>query len=543
MMPGSAREPAGGSSGRAPPGSRGARDGEGLDWRDAVAEVVRYEATRSLVTMLRGSTPRPAERRGRARRSSRRRRRDNSSCSSTTDVSRSGDESAVAALLGAYRTTPTPSTVREGTRRIGPSAQPTPDSAEGEQGGGAARELPRGIDPGFPTKLSSATGPETKGWPTRTAPTPAIRVVPPKIVVNDPYHRVMFDCETYTLNNKSVAYTRRRARPLGRRKKEVAQSFKVNDEWDGSPPTKVFQVLRKFAKACEDNNISEGEAFFIFQDFTKEPLKSEVIMAIPTHRAGHPGEVTSDLELINWMIRRHMDEASVATLAETLNIAVQRDDEDELSFAERLRRLNTESGFMYGEGALKWRFVEGVNRPARATVRERYTPGMTMAELARVAQTKGDEHRWLRLEQHEERTEELEALAEAARLRRQARAAALPSRIRRTRGYEPRDTLVRTVGAVGAPTPGLRYDGSRPKAPSGSTSGGGEARATNPDRGMSFPDPNPRREITLAGIVARWVVGPRCAPTWTHAYARREKASLDSWTFCGQRGLTAGVAG
>jgi len=51
------------------------------------------------------------------------------------------------------------------------------------------------------------------------------------------------------------------------------------------------------------------------------------------------------------MLRRHVDEASVATLVETLNVAVQRDDEDELSFAERLRCLNTERGFMYAEGA------------------------------------------------------------------------------------------------------------------------------------------------------------------------------------------------
>ena len=116
----------------------------------------------------------------------------------------------------------------------------------------------------------------------------------------------------------------------------------------------------------------------------------------------------------------------MATLVETLNVEVQRDDEDELSFAERLRRLNTEGAFMYGEGGLKGRFVEGVHRAARATVRERNTPGMTMAELARVAQTKGDEHRWLRLEQLKERKKERKVLAEEARLRRQARAAALP---------------------------------------------------------------------------------------------------------------------
>jgi len=133
-MPDSARKPAGGSSCRAPPGLRGARDGQGLEWRDDVAEFARSEVTRSLVTMLRGSTPRPTERRGRARRSSRRRRRDNSSSSSTTDVSLSGDECAVAALLGAFRSTPTPSKVREGTRGIDPRTQPTHESAGGEQG-------------------------------------------------------------------------------------------------------------------------------------------------------------------------------------------------------------------------------------------------------------------------------------------------------------------------------------------------------------------------------------------------------------------------
>ena len=85
------------------------------------------------------------------------------------------------------------------------------------------------------------------------------------------------------------------------------------------------------------------------------------------------------------MIRRHVKETSVATLVETLNVAVQRDDEEVLSFAERLRSLNTECGFMYGEGALQGRSVESVHHAARATVRERSTPGMTMAELARVA--------------------------------------------------------------------------------------------------------------------------------------------------------------
>ena len=106
------------------------------------------------------------------------------------------------------------------------------------------------------------------------------------------------------------------------------------------------QFLRKFAKACADNNISEGEAFYIFQHFAKEPLRSEVMIVIPTQREGNPAEVTSYLELINWMLRRHVDEASVETLVETINVAVQRDNAEELSFDEWLRRLNPEGGFM-----------------------------------------------------------------------------------------------------------------------------------------------------------------------------------------------------
>jgi len=247
--------------------------------------------------------------------------------------------------------------------------------------------------------------------------------------------------------------------------------------------------LRKFAKACDDNDISEGEALYILQDFTKELLKLEVMMAMPTRPAGNPGEATSYLELINWMLRRHIGEASVETLVETLNVAVQRDDEDELSLAERLRRLNTECGFMYGEGALKGRLVEGVHRDARATVRERNTPGMTMAELARVAQTKGDGHRWLRLEQLEERSKEREVLAEEARLRRQARAAALPRISGGARGYPPLDAPVRVFGAVDARTPGggARREAARPTAPDGSTPGGGD----NSRRRFRQPDEPP----------------------------------------------------
>ena len=43
---------------------------------------------------------------------------------------------------------------------------------------------------------------------------------------------------------------------------------------------------------------------------------------------------------------------------------------------------------------------------------------------------------------------------------------------------------------------------------------------SRPQAGVSPPDPAPARQSGPAGSVARRVIGPRCAPLWTSAYAR-----------------------
>jgi len=269
----------------------------------------------------------------------------------------------------------------------------------------------------------------------------------------------MFDCETYALENKSTLYTREQAHNMGRLKKGISHSFGSRSEWDGTPPHKVFQFLRKFAKACDNSFVPEDEAFYVLQDITREPLRSEVMAVMPTRRGGNPGEVTSYLELVNWMIRMHADETYIALRVEAFNRASQEDGEDEFSFAERLRRLNTECGFLHESGALKGPFVEGVHRAVRATVRERNTPAMTLAELARLAQTKGDKFRWLRAEQQKERAEEARKASEASRLRRQARQTLVPRTPPRTRAYYAQDEGEGSAVADTTPTTALSGDG------------------------------------------------------------------------------------
>jgi len=209
---------------------------------------------------------------------------------------------------------------------------------------------------------------------------------------------------------------------MGWLKKNVLPSFGHRSEWNGDPPHKVFQLLRKFCKACDDNDVSKGEAFYMLQDFFLEALSSEVMAVMPTRRGGNPGEVSSYLELVNWVIRMHADESTVAGLVEQFHQVRQEEKEDEMSYAERLRVLNTSCGFLHSTGALKGRYVEGVHPVVRATLREHNKPGMTLAELSRIAQTRGDEYRWTQAAQQKERAEEAAKLAEEPRLRRKARA-------------------------------------------------------------------------------------------------------------------------
>jgi len=131
-----------------------------------------------------------------------------------------------------------------------------------------------------------------------------------------------------------------------------------------------------------------------------------------------------------------------------------------LSFAERLRRLNTECGFLHESGALKGRFVVGIHRVMRATISERNTPAMTLAELACLAQTKGDEFRWLSSEQQKERAEKARKAGKARSIRRQAKQPLVPRTPPRTRAYYARGES--DESAVAATKPTTAHSGDRP---------------------------------------------------------------------------------
>jgi len=308
-------ESAGGSSSRAPRGSLGGLFSVGPELQDAIGEAVRSEISRSL-PVTPGSVRSPIVR---------------------PDPRRSGHTQSRRRLRYA-------SQLSDGEYSGGDSPR-----------GGSQWRTPRVTPRHRPVHASGLARRDPLPWRDRSEkrPTGLVRVVPDKITVNNPHYQDLFDCETYALENKSVSYTREHAHAMGRLKKDVMHSFGHRSEWNGDPAHKLFQFLRKFCKACDDNDVLEGEAFYMLQDFTLEPLRSEVMAVMPTRRGGNPGEVSSYLELVNWVIRMHADESTVAGLVEQFHQARQEENEDEMSYAERLRVLNTSCGFLHSTGALK----------------------------------------------------------------------------------------------------------------------------------------------------------------------------------------------
>ena len=55
--------------------------------------------------------------------------------------------------------------------------------------------------------------------------------------------------------------------------------------------------------AGNDIDMSEGRALYLLPEFTKGDLKRELYTIVPSLQGGRSGEVSSYMELVNWLLR------------------------------------------------------------------------------------------------------------------------------------------------------------------------------------------------------------------------------------------------
>jgi len=107
------------------------------------------------------------------------------------------------------------------------------------------------------------------------------------------------DCVSYALANTDVRYDRTMAHGLGRLRKDVSATFGRDAEWDGTPALGVFEFLKRFVNAGNENDVSEGRAVYLLPEFTQGVLKRELYTITPSLQGGRSGEVSSYMELVN----------------------------------------------------------------------------------------------------------------------------------------------------------------------------------------------------------------------------------------------------
>jgi len=125
------------------------------------------------------------------------------------------------------------------------------------------------------------------------------------------------------------------AHGLGHLRKDVSATYGRDAEWDGTPALGVFEFLNRFVKAGNDIDVSEGRALYLLPE-----LKRELYTIMPSLQGGRSGEVSSYMELVNWILRKYADEQSLSDQDALFHGASQENGETENDFYGRFRGLS-----------------------------------------------------------------------------------------------------------------------------------------------------------------------------------------------------------
>jgi len=115
------------------------------------------------------------------------------------------------------------------------------------------------------------------------------------------------DWHSYRLDNQNQTFTSRmRLRMTQDRKKRRVSMDRVY--FDGTKPAELFSLLRRFVRACNDNNVREGKAHYLVGCFLTGAAATRFNKIFPD-TAGHiPGRtVASFPEAVHWLLVIYAD--------------------------------------------------------------------------------------------------------------------------------------------------------------------------------------------------------------------------------------------
>ncbi|GAB0498172.1 hypothetical protein MMPV_009513 [Pyropia vietnamensis] len=203
------------------------------------------------------------------------------------------------------------------------------------------------------------------------------------IQCSDDRFAAVLSYETYRLRNKKAKYGSAEARKMGRKTRDMKHSFAGYPPFSGKEPLRIFAWLRKFVKANNDNDVSEGMALYAAPHFMTGDAEVRYTRVLPDSAGTARGaKVDSYPEAINWLLSTYAEPHTLALAQETFSRAAKEPDEPVEAFASRLRALSELCGNIHSEGTMKQQLIQGLPEYVRTDAFVFNTPSATYQQLA-----------------------------------------------------------------------------------------------------------------------------------------------------------------
>lgn len=134
---------------------------------------------------------------------------------------------------------------------------------------------------------SSSSGTDSSGERYETPPRRhLVECSFPAHQVGDATLNKVTDWGNYRLENQDQTYTRKMAKKMASLNRRMQPSFGGHPKFSGKKPALIFAFLRRFVKACNANDISEGKALYRMVNFMTGEAEQRFAQVLPDS-AGH----------------------------------------------------------------------------------------------------------------------------------------------------------------------------------------------------------------------------------------------------------------
>ena len=130
--------------------------------------------------------------------------------------------------------------------------------------------------------------------------------------------------------------------------------------FDGSKPIEILHFLPMFKTQCEKNDIAEGAALIILLDFLAGAAETTYLNELELGNEGFGG-INSYCHAVPFLLRRFAADRYIERAVEDFESLRQKDEEDETTYAQRLRAKAPCFGAVYSETDIITRFIRGLD--------------------------------------------------------------------------------------------------------------------------------------------------------------------------------------